>query len=165
LAKEELEHAQLLRRERRLAFRRDKSGQSSGKGLPQTLRELWTLTAEDESRAACYHHALAASLRTKDPQAAALFTRAAEDEDLCAREAEDRGGLARSVAPQVAEPTLEDGLRLLEEGFERYSDIAERAKDEAVMLAAQSLAERAVKRISLVCGSLRDQAFGPAPDA
>lgn len=158
LAKDELEHAHLLRRERRIAFRRERSERREGAGqdVPQTLRELWMVSAEAESRAARYHHALASSLSATDAETAALFARAAEDEDLCAREAASRGALERSVASQVVDPTLEDSLRLLEEGFERYSDIAERAKDEAVMLEAQGLAERAVKRLSLVCGSMSD---------
>ena len=44
-------------------------------------------------------------------------------------------------------------MRLLEEVFDRYADIAERSKDEKVVQAAQMLAERAVRRLSLVHGS------------
>jgi len=166
LAKSELEHAQLLRRERRAAFRNERADlqERASHGVPETLRELWTVSAEAESRAANYHHALAAALGAADADLAALFARAAEDEDICARECEDRSGAARSVHPQITEPTMEDGLRLLEEGFERYADIAEHAKDEAVMLEAQSLAERAVRRLSLVSGSLTDAAVAAAAE-
>jgi rubrerythrin len=167
MAKDELEHAHLLRRERRIAFRRERSErrQGAGRGVPRTMREFWSLSAEEESRAARYHRALASSLVATDAAAATLFTRTAEDEDLCARDAESRGGIARSIAPQVIEPNIEDGLRLLEESFKRYADIAEHAKDEAVMLEAQRLAERSVKRLSLVCGSLEVAAFGDANQA
>lgn len=42
------------------------------------------------------------------------------------------------------------GLCLLEGAFDRYADIAGRAKDGAVMQEAQTLAERAVHRLGRV---------------
>lgn len=171
LAKDELDHARLLRRERRLAFRREKRASHAGepRGIPETLPELWRLAAEEESRAARYHRAFAATLGTRDPAAAALFSRAAADEELHASQAETK--LGRTGAPQqsraaasaeeatLGDATLEDALRLLEEGFERYSDIAERSRDEAVMNEAQQLAEAAVKRLSLLSGMLSNAAM------
>ena len=171
LAKDELDHAHLLRRERRLAFRREKveAHAAETRGIPESLMELWSVTAEDEDRAARYHRAFASMLEARDPAAAALFSRAAADEELHAREAEASLGRAPparqpSAAPGVADANLEDtnlddALRLLEESFERYSDIAERSRDEAVMNEAQRLGEAAVKRLSLVCGALRDSAI------
>lgn len=163
LAKEELEHAHLLRHERRAAFRHEKLQRRLSHDIPQTLRELWVWTAEAESRAARYHYDLASSLRAADPGLANLFMRTADDEDSCAREAEAHTGILRHTQTHVPAPSLEDGLRLLEESFERYSDIAERTKNEVVMNAAQALAERAVKRLSLVSGSIDQADSGGTP--
>ena len=128
--------------------------------MPETLHELWAETAVAESRAADYHQALAAALAAQDGRLAALFECAARDEAHCAREAASRAGTIPPVQRRIDAPTAEDGLRLLEESFERYSDITERAKDESVMREAQDLAARAVRRLSLVCGSVIDTAFG-----
>lgn len=162
LAKDELEHAHLLRRERRAAFRQERPKREGGKGAPETPQELWKMTAEAERRAADYHHALAAALRAKDARLATVFAKAAEEEETCAREAASRAGIVQPDRQEIAAPGVADGLRLIEEAFERYADIAERAKDETVLREAQSLAARAVKRLSLVRGSLTDEALGGA---
>lgn len=164
LAKDELEHAHLLRRERRAAFRNESAKLHASRGVPDTVDELWTISAEAESRAANYHYALAAALDAEDTRLATVFRRAAQDEDTCAREAGDRAGVVRPAQLRIAAPAVEDGLRLLEETFERYSDIAEHAKDETVMHEAQSLAARAVRRLSLVRGSMSDGAPGGVAD-
>lgn len=164
LAKDELEHAHLLRRERRAAFRNERPKPQASHGVPESLRELWTVSAEAESRAADYHYALAAALGAEDERLATVFACAAEDEDTCVREATDRIGALRPAQLQVAQPAVEDGLRLVEECFELYADIAERAKDETVVREAQSLAARAVRRLSLVCGSVSDAALGSAAE-
>jgi rubrerythrin len=162
LAKDELEHAHLLRRERRTAYRTEGPIVSSGQAAPETLTELWTAAAEAENRAAAYHNALAAVLAPEDERLAALFEHAADDEADCAREAASRTGAIGADRSPVEAPPVEGGLRLLEEGFELYSDIAERAGDESVMREAQSLAARAVRRLSLVFGSMNYEASGSA---
>jgi rubrerythrin len=153
LAKDELEHAHLLRRERRAAFRNERPKRQASRGVPETLNELWMMSAEAESRAADYHYALAAALSAKDAALATLFARAAADEDDCAREVANRAGSARPAQLRIAEPKVEHAMSLLEEVFERYADIADRAKDETIIKEAQKLAARAVRRLSLVCGS------------
>jgi len=149
LAKDELEHAFLLRRERRKAYR--EKGRPEASQLPVTVEELYALGAETEWQAAAYHRALDESLiRDKKPSA---FGAVASDESRCALELAGRIGLelGESRPPDNAE--IEHGLRLLEEVFDRYADIAERSKNEKVVQEAQILAERAVRRLSLVHGS------------
>lgn len=155
LAKDELEHARLLRFERRKAFHAEGANARAhpAHGIPENLAEFWAVAAQAEARAACYHHALAVSL-AKDEGLAALFARVAGDEDSCAREALGHLASKAPVSQAVPELTTEGGLKLLEEAFELYADIAERSKHEAVMRQAQILAERAVRRLSLVHGSI-----------
>jgi hypothetical protein len=57
-------------------------------------------------------------------------------------------------------PTSEDGIRILEEAFNFYSDVAERSKDEAVVGEAQALAARAVRRLALAHGEVRAVSTG-----
>ncbi len=124
-----------------------------------------TLAAEAEHRAAEHHRALAATLAAEDPGLAELFTQAANDESDCALEAATRAGVIPLHKQQIEPPSLDDGLALLEESFERYSDIAERAKDELVVREAQSLAERSVRRLSMVYGSIAHDHSGAADEA
>lgn len=162
LAKEELEHAILLRRERRKAFHAARSHrpETSPAAVAETLSDLWIVTAEAEARAARYHRALADDLMSRDAQTSALFAAAAADEEACAREAEGHVDHASPVAAQLSPPTTEGGLRLLEEAFDRYADIAERSHDEAVLHQAQILTERAVRRLGLVRGAMAAGADG-----
>ena len=154
LAKEELEHARLLRQERRVVFQRDRPQTSAGRGVPGTLLELWALAAEAENRAAEYHYALAAALGDEDERLAALFRQAANDEADCALEAGRRSGFNALGAREIENASVQDGLGLLEESFERYSDVADRANDEFVVREALNLAERAVRRLSMIYGSI-----------
>ena len=148
LAKEELGHADLLRRERRKAYREQKAGaRRAPSQLPQTLSELWSLCSETEAGAASYHRALAEVLRKEHDAAATAFSAAAEDEENCARRAVDHIGKSFPQVTGHAPPTLRGGQRLLEEAFERYSDIAARSKEEEVMQQALTLAERASRRL------------------
>jgi rubrerythrin len=150
LAKDELEHAFLLRRERRKAYR-EKGGPEASQ-LPATAEELYALGAESEWQAAAYHRALAESLFARDKKPSA-FAAAAADEENCARDLATRIGLRLGDSRPPASAEVEQGLRLLEEVFDRYADIAERSKNENVVQEAQILAERAVRRLSLVHGS------------
>jgi rubrerythrin len=157
LARDELTHAWLLRRERRKAYRAEapeRQRRAAGV-LPGSLADLWRAAAETEWRAARYHQELAASLKPRDGVAAALFSDAALDEAACAREAAKHVRLELVPNADILSPTTSDGLLLLEEAFERYADIAERTRDEDVLRQAQSLAQRAVRRLSLVRGGLK----------
>jgi rubrerythrin len=157
-AKDELEHASLLRRERRKAWRTE-GGQARAEAgePPQSVAELLAQVVPMEHAAAAAHRALAARLRAteQESEAAVLFEHAAADEEDLARSLEGR------LAPHPPVPwraghaaSVRDGLGLLEYAFERYSDFAERVTDEATMLEAQALTERALRRLAYVHGSL-----------
>ncbi len=159
LAKDELSHAKLLRRERRKAWRRE--GRNGATGPPRLKRPesvdmLRQQAAAMERAAAEDHRSLAAALRGRgDTESAALFDEAAADEENCAASIEARPAGGRvAVQPARAAPTVWDGLQSLEFAFERYSNVAESADNEEIMLEAQSLAERALRRLARVQGSL-----------
>jgi rubrerythrin len=163
LAKDELTHAWLLRRERRRAFRAEADERSRTSALPDSLEEFFGIAAQTDWHAAQYHHSLAGNLQVPDRLKEA-FDRVAEDEADSARESAERGGLALPEPGAETAPTVVGGMRLLEEAFERYSDIADRSKQEDVMQAAQQLAARAVQRLAYVGGSKGNRLLdGPAP--
>jgi rubrerythrin len=153
LAKDELAHAVLLRQERRKAYRGE-GRQRRHEGVPTSLDQLLALCSEIEQRAAQYHRELAAGLPAEQASHEA-FAEVAADEARAARDAAMRVGRTMADAPSVASPTLFGGLRLIEEAFDRYADIADRAKDETVMREAQLMAERTVRRLSFVNEALR----------
>jgi|SRR5215469_3272673 len=160
LAKDELAHAFLLRRERRKAYRKENiAARRSAAALPGSVEELWHLGAECEWRAARYHRALVQSLYSQgeDPKA---FVDAADDEENCARQLAAGSGHKLSEEALDVPPTVDGGLRLLEEAFDRYADIAERSPDERIMHEAQLLAARAVRRLSLAHGSAGNALLG-----
>lgn len=157
-AKDELDHASLLRRERRKAWRRER-GSAARRPRPErerTLDEFLAEAAAMERAAAAGHRSLAATLTAAgDTDTARLFEVAARDEAKLAEEAEaGLGGTRASAYPATVPRTVRDGLRLLEYAFERYSDVAELTANEAVMAEAQVLAERALRRLTSVRGSL-----------
>lgn len=153
LAKDELDHAFLLRRERRKAFRRQPSDDLAPSfHLPSTIDEFAALTAETELRAAHYHRRLSESLAESDP-VRVIFAEIAAEEERCARQAAGNRGL--QLSSSNLEPAIDDGLRLLEEQFDRYMDIAGRAKDEKIVEEAQRLAETTVRHLSMVNASLK----------
>jgi len=157
LAKDELDHAFLLRRERRKAFRRQPSDDlAPGFHLPSTIEEFAALTAETEFRVAQYHRRLSETLTESDP-VRTIFAEIAAEEERCARQA--AGGRGVQSSPWSLEPAIDDGLRLLEEQFDRYMDIAGRAKDEKIVEEAQRLAEATVRHLSMVNASLKQPAL------
>lgn len=158
-AKDELDHASLLRRERRKAWRREEHGGPFGaEGLarPESLAALRSQAVAMERAAAQGHRALAESLRAKgDLVTARLFDDAADDETACMQSiagnlGDGRGAVELKTSPQ----TVREGLRILEYAFERYSDIVDRAEDESVMHEAQALSERALRRLAAIEGSI-----------
>lgn len=161
LAKDELTHATLLRRERRKAYRDEgRSGRQSDRAaMPGSVHELLAYAADLESAASRHHGALAEKLASQDEDASRSFARAAADEAETATLLSQRLGSAPIGRPIAVPPTIEDGLRILEETFEFYADVAEKANDEEIVREAQALAERAVRRLSLTHGSLRQVVF------
>lgn len=157
-AKEELEHAALLRRERRRAWREEDRSRipQPAERQPSSLNALLREAGAMEAAAAHHHAALAESLRRAgDSETARLFEEAAADERDCAGSTESRLGIAVPAASMDGPPrTIFEGLQILEFVFERYNSIVERATDEAVMQEAQLLAERALSRLARVHGSV-----------
>lgn len=154
LAKDELEHAALLRRKRRRAYRAERAARPP-ETLPETVAELRALAARHAAMAAEIHRALATSLSAQGQSVAAeAFLAAAVDEE---QEATDLSRSARPQMPVVGEralPTVTTGLRLLEEAFDRYTAIVEHANDEAVLDESQRLSERALRRLAMTRGRL-----------
>ncbi len=153
-AKDELEHAALLRRERRKAWRQEKPQAGQPAAQPGSLAELLAEVARAERTAANAHSRLAAALSAGGDQAAArVFDHVAADERSLAEETELRlGGPPAGAQPGVELGSVNDALRLLEGAFERYSAIAEHATDEDVLKEAQALSERALHRLSYAQG-------------
>lgn len=159
MAAEELDRASALRRERRLAFhaeRRASRGADGGRtapgGAPGPTRD--TASLERELAALLRELAAAAAARGDEDQASDL-RRMSVDSERMAEEAAAVRALAAAPGRGVSAASGEAGgghapwqaaLRLAEQAIERYLAIAEGAKDEAAMLKAQSLAERAVAR-------------------
>lgn len=156
LAGEELDRASALRRERRRAFHAegrvsrapDESRTAAGgphgdaasleRELAALLRELAATAAArgDGGRASALSRMSVASERMAEEVAAARGLVAASARGVPADTDEAGGGRA----------PLQAALRLAERAVERYLSVAEGAKDEASMLKAQSLAERAIAR-------------------
>lgn len=146
LARDELQHASLLRHARRAAFRRE--GRYAGRqpDVPAAPLELATLRAladEWRSDAARHHHALADALdRDDQPSLAAAFRQVAFDES--------RGMLSEpGELPGSSPADIRDGLRRIEVMFDRFDDIAARTGDAAILDEAQLRAEDCVRWLAL----------------
>ncbi len=170
-AKDELDHAALLRRERRKAWRNRDRQEMQARPEAETVRsvaELLARAAAIELAAAVEHRALAAALAAKgDRGVARLFEHAAADEQLAADDAAARLGEAPG-SPAMPHPagsarTIRDGLRILEDTFERYARVSEHSTDEALLIEAQKLAERALRRLTYTKGSIDIGLTGPPP--
>ncbi len=158
-AKDELDHAALLRRERRKAWRSEREAPARilrRIARAHSLEELLTDVVRGERAAATAHRSLAYKLANAgQAHAANLFEQAAADEQSMADDAESRlGGAAPAAQPAPALDTIRQGLRLLEDSFEHYSLLAEHVADEASMNECQTLSERALHRLSYVRGSI-----------
>jgi rubrerythrin len=160
LAQEELSHTGLLRQERRRAWRAQPVPPVPSEPQPETLEMLLGEAVSTERAAAAAHQDLAARLRAGgNPKAAAPFAAAALDEEDLARTLAARlPPGAASAGRALDAPSPRDGLRLLELAFERYAQIAERATMEDVLLEAQALSERALRRLTDAHGALDKRA-------
>jgi rubrerythrin len=161
-AKDELDHAALLRSERRKAWRsreeRDMLGRPETEKIA-SVTDLLIRAVTLERAAAAEHHTLATTLAGQGNRVAAeLFEQAAADEQLAADEATTRLGSAANI-PQVSHPagsahSIRDGLRILEDTFERYAHISEQSADNQLLIEAQKLAQRALRRLTYTKGSI-----------
>ena len=169
-AKDELDHAALLRRERRKTWRSQDRHEMRGHPEAEkvgSVAELLARATAIERAAAAEHRALAAALAAKGDQTVArLFEQAAADEQSAGDDAAARLGqpahgpdMPRAVSPAQ---TIRDGLRILEDTFERYAQISEHSADEALLVEAQKFAERALRRLTYTKGSI-DSALTGSP--
>jgi rubrerythrin len=147
LARDELEHAALLRHHRRRTFHADRPAAAE---RPESVEALRLLAKRWDAEAAAAHTALAKALdEAGESVDAAIFRRLAEQE-----------GGAVAGAATVKLRSAADGLRLLEEGFDRYAMIGERADDERVVAEAQRLASEMVGRLALAGGARSNTLLG-----
>ncbi len=143
LARDELQHAAILRQYRRRAFHQKRP---MALHIPKTLDELHALARRCDAEAATAHRALAEALHAAgDNRDAAIFDRLAEVE------AQSAGDVAAATAPTLR--SAREGLRLLEESFDRYAMIAERTDDEIIVAEAQRLASQMVSRLASTGGA------------
>lgn len=165
-AVDELSHAGLLRRERRKAWRRQTPAVPPLTATrPESVDELLALAIPMERAAAAAHRALALRLTIQqEPAVAALFNHTADEEDDLSGALVVRLPSVDALPPQsMHAESVRDGLKILEDAFERYTDIAEKAIDEATLLEAQALAEQALRRLAYVHGTLTQRASSGGP--
>jgi rubrerythrin len=162
MAREELRHAALLRRERRRAFHAERDRHVTGAGRPrpvveaaQVERSLSALLASlAETHAAAGPHVArlldlgrdAAAMA--DEAASAAATEAARGEAPASPAARRGDRASASAADDTVPEGLLGALRLAERAVEDYLAAADAAQDEAAMAQLQSLAERAIARVA-----------------
>jgi rubrerythrin len=150
LARDELQHAALLRQYRRRAFHHKRPAPTE---TPETVEELLSLARRWDAEAAMAHGALAQGLDAIGEKADAAVFRQLADE-------ETRSAANTPVANIPALRSAADGLRLLEQCFDRYALIAEKADDEKLVAEAQRLAETIVARLALAGGTRSNALLG-----
>jgi rubrerythrin len=152
LARDELEHATLLRRHRRLAFHAERPVAVE---IPSSVEDLRAAAQRSDSEAAAAHMALAQALdEAGEAEDAAIFRR------LAAQEEESAAGATGAAIPKLR--SVVDGLRLLEEAFDRFALIGERSKDERIVAEAQRLETEIVARLALAGGARGNTLLSPA---
>lgn len=143
LARDELEHASILRRHRRRAFH---SKRPAATEVPENVEALRASARQWDGVAAVAHEALARALdEATEYGDAEVFRRLAAEEEKAA------GGAIGPALPKLRNAA--DGLRLLEELFDRFALIGERSKDEKVVAEAQRLAATIIARLALAGGA------------
>ncbi|PWS35913.1 rubrerythrin family protein [Falsiroseomonas bella] len=145
MAAEELRHATLLRRERRLAYHAGRSAGGADSGSMQRRSPL--------DQAAHAEAALAALLAelARSPAAPAELSGLAADAvamaERVARASAAAGEDLRLPSGSAVVPaSMEEALRLSESTVEAYLDAAEAARSDEVMRELQALAARAISR-------------------
>lgn len=150
MASDELRHAALLRQYRRKAFHEHRPAKIE---TPQNIDDLRALAWRWDAEMAAAHAALADALcEIGELSDAKIFRRLAEEELQSAE-----GAAAITVLKLRG---AVDGLRALEECFDRYASIAEHASDEAVVAEAQKLAGQIVARLALAGGARSNALLG-----
>ncbi|TIO52366.1 MAG: hypothetical protein E5X80_07905 [Mesorhizobium sp.] len=165
LAGKALDHAALLREERRRAYRRE-GARHARDGRPMldasSLPEFVLQSRRLESRAAVFHRRIASWLAALGEDAASkTITEVAERERAAGLEAADGTvEAARAELAQAAKllPLLRAALAEAERLHQAYLDLADRTRDEQVLAAAQRAADRTLQSLAAIAARL--QAFG-----
>jgi rubrerythrin len=146
LAREELAHAALLRRERRAAFRAEGlAGRPPPEPGAGSLAELWARAAAVEAEAAARHRVVAEALLQAGDGGATRVRAIAEEEAQAARDCAERIG---GVPPDPGLPLAPaDPRQPIAEAIALYRDIADRAADPTVAAEAERLAAAAAARL------------------
>jgi rubrerythrin len=149
LARDELEHASILRRQRRRAFHSDRPVATE---IPENVDLLRLSARQWDGAAAVAHAALAKALdEVAEREDAAVFRHIAAEEEKAA------AGAMGPALPNLRNAA--DGLRLLEEAFDRFALIGERSKDEKVVAEAQRLSAAMIARLALAAGTRGNSLF------
>lgn len=165
LAAKALDHAALLREERRRAYRREGAGHAhderpmlDASSLPEFVRQSRRL----ESRAAVFHRRIASRLAVLGEAAASrTIAEVAERESAGGPDATDgtvEAGRAELAQPGKPLPLLRAALAEAERLHQAYIDLADRTRDEQVLASAQQAADRAMQSLAAIAARL--QAFG-----
>lgn len=149
IAHEELEHAALLRRERRRAYHIERGRAHQPTGGPKSALALLRAAEAIELRLGKGLERLASEREQPDSAAA---------QHLAEQSYEIAGELRRLIgdtpsgaeAPGAAGEAEVPLTAQADDLVERYLAIAERADNEALVKAAQSLAQRAIARLALL---------------
>jgi rubrerythrin len=140
LALEELNHAAKLRHQRRKAWRKSRQEHGDAVAQVEDLHDLASLAAGMAAEAIGILRAAASAL---DSAGSSVVTRIADDLAVLSAGVELRTG---PFDPALSHgQILRSALLPLEKMAEAFSDIAERTRDEAVMLEAQRLFGIAVR--------------------
>jgi rubrerythrin len=140
LALEELGHAAKLRHQRRKAWRKSRQEHGDAVAQVEDLHDLASLAASMAAEAVGILHAAASALESTD---SSVTTRIADDLAILSAGAELP--TARFDPALSHGQVLRSALLPLEKMAEAFSDIAEKTRDEAVMLEAQRLLGIAVE--------------------
>jgi rubrerythrin len=156
LAAEELNHAALLRRERRRAYRRERGGEPMPAALPTTEVEFAERWQRLELAVAQRLAALAERLTALGCAVDAAALEAAA------------GEAHRPLPPAAAAPSQQSRAELLQAAlaeverlYDFYADLADHAGSEAVLRLAQNAASDAVRRL----GAIATRLHAPEPGA
>ncbi|QCN99897.1 rubrerythrin family protein (plasmid) [Azospirillum argentinense] len=150
LAREELRHAALLRRERRKAYRRERGRAEHKPTRADTPAELERLAVALLSATAAEHGALAARLLALgDGDGAALLTRIAEEERSLIPSGSDAAA-APAALPDTAAAGLRAAVAASERLAEAFGDVAAQATDELVLTESLRFQEAVVGHLALL---------------
>ncbi|NUB05321.1 ferritin family protein [Azospirillum sp. Vi22] len=150
LAREELRHAALLRRERRKAYRRERGREEHKPTRADTPAELERLAVALLSATAAEHSALAARLLALgDGDGATLLNRIVGEERALIPAGSDAAA-SQAAVPDTVPACLRAAVTASERLAEAFGDVAAQAIDELVLTESLRLQEAVVGHLALL---------------